>query len=328
MYTKAEQLIADREFQQAERTGAEGLEKAEYILFLRSGRDEMTTNFRNLLDSRRLREGLEGKVEFQGEFYDIRTADTLQNVEKLKGAAMERLQQGDPGGAETSFAEAVTLAEENGLSTAAAEVLRVSAEQRLDYYLNLGNSAYEGRQWQQADEYYAEAVEIIKDERSHLGAESVDKLEKIEILQILAAANNHKAEAAIAEKAGDFKKAADQYQLIVSTVRQSRYGSDTILMRLVAEAEAEAERVKQQALVAAGTEYLLENYKEIFRRHYPGVHEPALQSPRVKFMGESNGKLVFLLSCIELIQRHSNEFLLPYQYDSKTREWSIHREVK
>ena len=150
----------------------------------------------------------------------------------------------------------------------------------------------------------------------------------MEKLQILARVNVQKNVAAEAEKNKKYQQAADQYRNITLLVRQSPYATDPMLAEVAVEAEREGARVAEQAQIIAGSEYLLENYREIFTRHYPGLSGESLQSPKVRFMGHTDGKLIFIMSCIELIQRHSNEFRLYYQYDPATREWSLYREQK
>lgn len=169
---------------------------------------------------------------------------------------------------------------------------------------------------------------IVENEGKFLAAASLDNLEKLITLKTLALASIYREEAVQAEKAKRYAAAVERYVGIVALVRRSGYSTDPVLAKVGSEAEAERLRVNELALVAESTEYLLNNFKEIFVEHYPGLYEPGLQSPRVRYMGRNDGKLVFIISCIELVQRTSNEFRLYYQYDPERRSWGIYREEK
>lgn len=175
---------------------------------------------------------------------------------------------------------------------------------------------------------YGNVAAILKNEKESLNDADTSSLEKIEILRVLSLANFHRDEAENAENAEAYNKAREHYRAIASIVQRSEYPEDEVLVNLNKDALREVERVEDQEIIAESEEYLLKNFKELFKKQYPGVHGPALQSPRVKFMGRSGEKYVFVMSCIELIQRSSNEFRLYYQYDPATRNWSIYRERK
>lgn len=320
--------IAERQFSEAKDIGSGALASLAGMLLLRTARGERIAEFTEILESTVMREGLQGRIEYQGQYMPIQTADALQELNRLKNAATELMGAGDLQTATGIYAAAVKLAEDHGFTAAANELRQVSAAQRLDYYVQRANSAYSEQKWQQAGEVYAQAIGVLQNDRAFLPSESLATLEKLEKLKALAMANFHTGEAVQAEESEMYPEAAEQYRTIVALVRRSPYAADPVLAKIAVEAEQERARVAEQGLVAEGTAYLLQNYKEIFKEHYPGLHGPALQSPRVRYMGRPEGKLVFIMSCIELIQRHSNEFRLYYQYDPIKRDWSIYRERK
>lgn len=320
--------IGSRQFQEARAIGKDAINSLKGILLLGSARDKRQAELVGMLGSEAMREGLDGRVEYRGQYIPIRVADTLQETERQKNAAVMQIAAGDLDGATGSFAAAIRLAEENGLTEAADDVRHVSATKRLEYHVERANSRYSDQKWQEAGDEYGVALSILQNESAYLSSDAIATRGKLEKLNILAKVNVHKGEAIAAEKAGQFDKAVDHYRGIASLIRHNPYGEDPMLMQIAVDAERQGGRVAEQSLIVAGTTYLLENYREIFTQHYPGLHGPALQSPQVRFLERNDGKLVFIMSCIELIQRNSNEFRLFYQYDPVGRTWSMYREQK
>lgn len=319
-------VIENRQFKDADDIGRKAVDALNGVLFLRGSGKERKTELAAILESATMREGLQGRIEHQGRYVPMQEADTLRELELQEQTAVEKLAAGDLEGAIGIFTAAVQLAEKKGMSEAADGVRRFSAERRLTYYVDKGNASYSEQRWQGAVDEYGRAVDILRNESAYLSAASLATLEKLEKLKTLSIANVYKQEALQAEKAAKFDQAGEQYKAIAAMIRRSPYSQDPLLLKVAVEAEQEGARLGEQALIASGTSYLLENYKEIFARHYPGLNETALQSPRVRYLGRIDGKMVFIISCIELIQRHSNEFRLQYQYDPKTDDWSLYRE--
>jgi len=320
--------MESRRFGEAGEIGRETVDALRSVFLFGSQRDVHLGEVTGLLESDTLQEGLAGRVEHQGRYVPFQVADTLVEVERLQAEAAARLAGGDVGAAGAIYSTAVQLAEKNGLKEAAEGVRRESAEKRLMYFVEKANAAYGERRWQQAADLYGQAVDILRSEKDHLSADSVENLEKLEKLKMLAMANIYREEAGQAEKKKNYRAAADRYRGIVTLIERSDYGVDPVMAKVVSDAEKERQRMTEQALVTEGTEYLLENFKEIFMEHYPGLFEPGLQSPRVRYLGRNDGNLLFIMSCIELVQRTSNEFRLYYQFDPDKRDWSIYRDEK
>ncbi len=320
--------IDRRQFQKASRVGTDALESLSKIFILGNARDTMQLKFDRVLTSDRLREGLAGRVAFQGEFVPLQVADALHEVKRLTDTGVRQITDGDLETAKRGFATAIKLAEQNNLIEAANEVKQVAATKRFEYHVEQANIRFREKEWHEADSEYGLAISILDEESRYLESNTLKSREKLETLQILAQVNVIKDEAILAEKEEELDAAARSYKTIVSLIRRSDYRDDQVLAKIAADAEQEGLRLAEELLVVAGTAYLLENFKEIFLRYYPGLRESALQSPQVRFMGRIDGKIVFAMSCIELIQRHSNEFQLSYQYDPARRSWTIYREKK
>jgi len=318
--------IESRKFQEAENTGRTAVDALQKVILFQSASNARLAEIITLLESDRLQEGLAGRIQYKGRFLPIEVVDTLAETDRLREAAEAKLAQGDTEAASTLFSSAIKVAEKSGLNEAAETLRRVSAEKRLTYYVDKANADYSDGQWSKAAELYGLAVTILENEQTSLSNESLDTREKLEKLKTLAQANIFKEEAVDMEKTEKYVVAADKYRDIVLLIQQSGYNSDPVMAKVGSDAEAERQRVADLALVVEGTGYLLDNFKKIFMEHYPGLFEPGLQSPRVRYLGRTDGNLLFIISCIELVKRHTSEFRLNYQFDPGTRKWSIYRE--
>jgi hypothetical protein len=279
-----------------------------------------------IVESESLKEGLAGRIEYKGQYLPISIADALVEVERLTAEATAKLDGGDVEAATTTFSTAIRLAEKNGQSGAADNVRRISAEKRLGHYVENASGFYSEQEWQKAADLYTLAITILENEKDHLSPESLETLGKLVKLKILALASVAREEAVRAEKIKDYAVAAARYRAIVVLVQRNEFGNDPVLAKVGSDAEAERQRLAELAMVADGSAYLVENFKKLFMEHYPGLYEPGLQSPKVRYLGRNEGKLVFIMSCIELVKRNTNEFRLSYQFDPVTGSWSLYRE--
>lgn len=323
---QVESSLGNRQFKEAEALARETVEDLSGIIFLRSDRGSLQSRVAQILQSDTLREGLAGRVAYKGQFLPINTADTLQEIDRLSDTALARIGAGDVEAAVTIFGAATRLAEKNGLEAKIRQIKQLSAEKRLVHYVDQANARYSEQQWQQAADLYGLAMLIFDNEAGFLSAESLGTREKIDMLRILALASLSRQEAVQAEKQKEYGKAAERYRDIVQRVERSKYANDPVMAKIVTDADAEQQRTAELALVEDGSAYLVENFKTIFMDHYPGLYEPGLQSPRVRYIGRRDGRLVFIISCIELVNRNTNEFRLYYQYNPERRSWSLYRE--
>ena len=320
--------VKRRNFTEAESIGNGLAASLEWGLFFSGERQNLLAEVQTVLNSETMRQGLLGKVQYNGEFLPIPVADTLEKTRQMTEVAVARLAGGELDSAVSMFDSAIKLAESSGQVEAADGVRRVSAEKRLAYYVERANRAYGDEEWQQAMELYGQAVRLLEGERRFLSQDALATRDKVIKLEALAQASVSREKAALAERQKDYGAAASHYRDILQVIGQNEFGADPVLARVGSDAEAEYQRLAELDQVARGSQYLIDNFKEIFMAHYPGLYEPGLQSPRVRYLGRSDGRLVFLMSCIELVKRQTNEFRLSYQLDPVTGGWSIYQDGK
>lgn len=321
-------LIAEQNFQQADEIGSSFAGSLKSVIFLNGERESLLAQVQELLESEVMQQGLRGNIEYQGKFLPIPTVEALAKVEQTIELAVARFDAGNFESAVSAFNSAIELAESQGQVEVADNVRRLSAEKRLAYYVDKANTAYSDKEWQQAVELYSNAVLLFEADKRFLSEESHATRGKLVKLQALAQASVFREGAVMAERKKDYAGAATFYDDILRVISRNEFGTDPVLVKVAGDAKAERERLEELDQVTKGSQYLVENFKEIFMSHYPGLYEPGLQSPRIKYLGRNGGNLVFLMSCIELVKRQTNEFRLSYQYNPTTERWSLYREQK
>lgn len=319
-------LMAQRQFNEAREGAEQALAKLDRVLMLELDKQEQLGRLVALIDSRQMQEGLAGKAAHNGVYYTFARIDALTEIDALRTTATSRIAAGDLSGAITELDAAILLAEEHELSEELLALKTVLAETRLKAALAAGNSSYGEGKWQSAAQHYDEVVKIIENERRLLPENTNSNLSKIKKLRLLAQVNNLNVEAAVAEQQKKYAKAADCNRSIVLLISRSGFGSDEALASMQVEASKENARLREQAAVDANSEYLLDNFKDIFAKHYPGIDGGRLQSPKVHYMGRSAGNYVFIMSCIELVKRKATEYRLYYQFDPGASRWSLYTE--
>lgn len=319
-------LVAERQFREA-REGAElARSKLARVLMLELDREEQLARLDTFIDSEQMREGLKGRVAHHGIYYTFDAADALAEIHGLRATATTRIAEGDLAGAMTELEGALVLAEENDLQAQLEELQAIAVETRLKIALAHANESYGTGNWQSAAQAYGQAVSIMEKERRVLPENIVATLGNIKKLRLLAQVNSLQAEAVVAEQRGKYQQAADNNRSIALLISRSGFGGDQVLAAMEAEARTENARLREQAQVDRGSNYLVDNFKDIFTRHYPGLERESLQSPKVHYMGRADGNYVFIMSCIELVKRRATEYRLHYQFNPGSAQWSLYLE--
>lgn len=320
--------LGRRQFKQASLIATAAVESLSDIYILQNAKDAMQMKFTTVLESDALREGLLGRVKYQDEFIPIPVADARHKIEQVTDAAIAQLSEGEVEVAKGLFGAAIKLADQNGLTAIRVEIQQVAARERLEYHVERANTLFSQQKWEDAGKEYDLAVSILENEQRYIDPDTRASQGKLEKLEIISQINVLKNEALALEEQEQFDSAARSYKAIVTLIKGSDYGDDKVLAQIAADAHKEGVRLAEELMIAAGNAYLIEHYKDIFTRHYPGLRRSALQSPQVRFFKRDTGKMVFLMSCIELIQMQSNEFRLMYQYDPARRSWNIYQEKR
>jgi ubiquitin-protein ligase len=157
---KARQLLDARQFDSAQATleaARTGVQPLSILRFRKAGLDR---EIAGLLDSPELREGLQGKVLYGGEYIPVDTATALQEVQALTDRARALADENKVGDALALYQQALQLAVGHRLEQRRAAIEESMHALELHRTLSAAEQAEQGRNWVGAAESYRKALRL------------------------------------------------------------------------------------------------------------------------------------------------------------------------
>ena len=157
---KARQLLDARQFDSAQATleaARAGLKPLSILRFRKAGLDR---EIARLLDSPELREGLQGKVLYAGEYIPVDTATALQEVQALTDRARALAAENNAGEALALYQQALQLAGGHRLEQRKAAIEESMRTLELHRTLSAAQQAEQGKNWVGAAESYRKALRL------------------------------------------------------------------------------------------------------------------------------------------------------------------------
>ena len=127
------------------------------LRFRKSGLDR---EIAALLDSPELKEGLQGKVLYEGQYIPVDAATALQEVQTLTGRARTLVDANKPGEALALYQQALQLATGHNLAGHKAAIEESMHTLELRRTLSAAEQAEQGKNWAQAAESYRKALQL------------------------------------------------------------------------------------------------------------------------------------------------------------------------
>jgi tetratricopeptide (TPR) repeat protein len=427
---QTKEQIQQQQFQEAKNTADAALKRIGVILLQRSEKARLQKEFDQLLQTENFKQGLAGRVLFDGKYIDKPLADNLQQINLLTEAAKSLRQEGKKLQALEKYLAALQFAEEQQLLDQADQLKINVAALRLETTIGQAKEAEEGGEWADAAKTYSEALDLARALADKSGEQeisrklatasfrrelsqgksaftssqwqdTIDMLErarqiqeknpdavsaqdKKELERLLISSklfqglsiareayeqgnwdqaiadyqgvlrlleNNaesfggksaiqntlHKIEktvislqtaqlqrkATLSERRKDQESARKYFQQVVSLIEDSPLATDADLAKTLHTAQQRVAELDQQLRITRLSNYLIENFKELFQQYYPSSTGSALQNPKATFIEERNGKMLFNLRCIERSQGSSFQLELNYQYDPAADSWTM-----
>lgn len=231
----------------------------------------------------------------------------LQTLEILSRA--EQLLQDDP--TAVSKAERIQL-----------EHLRHNSE--LYQILNIAGTAYRQRNWPLAIKEYENGLELLENYKESFGEFQSSNSAKIKKTLLMVRVSAKLSEAAKAYEKKDLQSALLNYEVLTTMLRSSEFGDSQEFQNILQNTEAQIAGVKEELDIQNKTDWLTENFKNIFMEYYPSTSSSELLSPKVTFIKKDETIFLFKLSCVERKQGRSFRLELDYQYSPKKDSWTIY----
>ncbi len=159
-WQQAQKLSARRQYKEAGKSLAAAQTALGKIFFLRQSRTKMEQKIHSLVNSRDFKEGLKGRVPYNGQYINAELAQKLTRFNVLLAAANKAVKAGKIPAAIKAMNTALRFAEQNGLQEQMRKIRPTLSSLQLQESLEQAKKAEEEKEWPQAAETYRKALEL------------------------------------------------------------------------------------------------------------------------------------------------------------------------
>ena len=162
-FQTAEQLLEKKEYKQAQQALNNADSALNSILFLQKAeKDKVRKNIQAIVDSQSFKEGLQGRVLYEGKYVTVEMAKGIDkfNAQMLRGETLQN--SGDIEKAIATYELAVESAKKIGFTEQETNIRHTINNLRLNQALAAARKAEEEQEWKQAADTYAKALDMSK----------------------------------------------------------------------------------------------------------------------------------------------------------------------
>lgn len=235
------------------------------------------------------------------------------------------LKEGSWKEAVTNYQGAYDIAKkEDVIDTASKESVTLKLHQTtLMKGITEGDKFTTSKKWTQAIAEYEKAEAVLPYDVTIPG-KSIKETQNTVAASLLNALLNRDQEEARAYLTNkEYVKAITVLKRTIRTIDSSPLKDKAQWQLMKKQAEDDLKKASLQGIVEEKTEYLKEQYKEIFVENFVGVRAQALDQPQIKFLEATGSALVFRVRCRELRDLKYYTLELIYQYDMAKDKWGF-----
>ncbi len=162
-FRKAEQLLAKKEFKQARKSLNGATAALDSILFLKQDeKDILQKKIRAIVDSQSFKEGVKGRVLYDGNYVTVEKAKEIDKFNALVQRAEAKQGSGDIERAIELYELAIESSRKIGFAEWGKNIRQIINSLRLNQALEAARKAEEEQEWKKAADTYSKALEMSK----------------------------------------------------------------------------------------------------------------------------------------------------------------------
>lgn len=323
--TKAEIYEVDRNFEKARQTAQKALQSLNNFYLLENSQKAMQSEIEDFLQSESLLQGLQGNIRYGDKYVSITDVQKIDFFKDLVADAEISMNKDAHSPAIETFKKALDYADSNSLDVDTGEIERTLVELRFRDLQKKAEQAHESKNWREAVTGHQQVLDFIEKNREFL--DDTEKQENsFKHMLLVAQIAHHSQEAINAEKEGEFALALQHHQSLVDLIGSSKADDSATMKNTLADSVQQVATLQEKLRLKNQRLWLLKNYKEIFKIHYPSALSSNLQNPQALFLKYDGINSVFDLSCLEKGSSSVVRLRVYYQYNPETGEWSIYDE--
>ncbi len=174
-WSRIQQLAATHRFNEAGDLARQTKAELDGLLLLRSAGRELGKQIDALLNAEEFRQGLAGRIKYNGKYVPIPLVDKLKQVDKLTEQAEQKVKEGKIRQALPIYEQAGKLARKQGLTERLAAIHQTMANLRFEQALSTAKQAESEQEWENAASTYRRALELARSVASPEEAEEITR---------------------------------------------------------------------------------------------------------------------------------------------------------
>ncbi len=233
-------------------------------------------------------------------------------------------------GAIKQYEKAIKLHSESSLAARQEEVESLyanMAEAELYSLISSGKEAFAKSQWKEAIYKYKEAIELLDSKKSFLeriNPSYIQQQLKRIILRVKIVQSKQDADAKLEKHL--YKEAIAVFARVIELITESGFKDDQEFNSIFSGTKNSITEAQKKAAKAEKINYLIENYKQIFKENYAAAVPQYLKDPKATFIKNIERKQLFELQCLEDGQGRKVRLVMLYIYDPDTKRWQFYNE--
>jgi len=322
--TQAVTSLRGKEFRRARRAAEEALVKSTgSYLVLRSAGAALIAEIKDFLESRPLKEGLQGKIKYGENYLAAERVQQLEFVKDLIGEAEVFAEEGDLRMAVEAYENALAYAEKHGLERDREMILHDLSRLKLQVLTAASQKAHAAKNWDWAVEQHTTLLDFMEKRRRYLG--NIDKQEaKTRYLLLIDTIALYTQLAAEAENRNKLASALEYHHALIDLIGKSAPKKNMTLHQTLSDSIQKTAVLTEKMHIERHRQWLLDNYRDIFQAHYPTILPATLRSPQALFVKYDGENMVFDLSCLEKGSGSIVRLRLFYEYDPDNQQWRVY----
>ncbi|MBU1059702.1 MAG: hypothetical protein KJ804_15425 [Proteobacteria bacterium] len=187
-----------------------------------------------------------------------------------------------------------------------------------------GQEAFAATRWDDAIRQYEHAI-ILLEENSKLltQIDTKDSRDKLSRIMLHASIIRDKQDVAKHLKAEKYGPALAKLQNIQKSITASPFAKQPEFQIILQEISTQIETAQTQLLITDKSTYLIDNFKKLFLKHYPAAARSTLSSPKVEYLKNREGKLLFRMQCTEESGGRPIRLQMNYLFTPATGQWEF-----
>ena len=187
-----------------------------------------------------------------------------------------------------------------------------------------GQEAFGAAHWDDAITQYEQAIILLEENSKLLSRINTrDSREKLSRIMLHASIIRDKQDAAKHLKSEKYDSALAKLQNIKDSISGSPFADQSEFQTILQEISTQITTAERQQLIVDKTAYLVNNFKKLFLRHYPAASHSILTSPKVEYLKEIGGNLLFRMQCTEESGGRPIRLQMNYLYSPAIDQWKF-----